>query len=286
MDKDLYKPYKIPNYHWFVWKTAAHDIYAYYRADLRNWFSDIFVALLSGIAYGVYSYLRDEAIVDWLGVFVLAISGFIGYAILSFLFQLVWITPAKLYRDRETEAYKFTWKDIEIKPYLFPSASGIGIGLEIISDKSRNIFNNTSREFSIEVKKLLIEEFGKGMNVSYPRRDLQLLASFNSVVFHETTTIQNRRDLIKEKLITNVVVPIANWDNNHAWIATKDGEKDLLLERDTSYRVVVDFNEWSLEDVNMKYGCAVWCDLHYVEIRDGQMKVKLDIVKRNPDYEK
>jgi hypothetical protein len=278
-------PYRIPSYHKMIWRAAMGATISYYREDIKNFVGNVVSALITGTVSAIISYLRQGTVIDWLNVIGSAVVGFLGWAVLLFLYNLNWKIPAILYRQRETEAFKFTWNDIEVKPFHFPQSFGNGIGLEVISDKNRNVFNNTSQEFSIQVTKLLIEEFGQGTEIQHPRRELNLLAT-DLVVFHPTTSIQNRRDTLnKENWIKHVVAPLAKWDNEKAWIDTKDGNKDLLLEKNVVYRAVVDFNEWSLEDVTSKWGCAVWCNLHYFEKEKGKMIVEMEIAKRNPRFE-
>jgi hypothetical protein len=200
-----------------------------------------------------------------------------------FLYKLVVAISQKV-ATHETEAWKYTWNDIEVTPFFFPSTFGNAVGLEIISDKNRNVYGGTSREFSINVTKLLIEEFTQVIDIKHPRKALYMFAT-DLVRFPETTTIQNRRDTkIKDNWIKHVVVLVAQWDENGAWIVTKDGVKDLLLEQGKPYGVIVDFNEWSLEDNTMKWGCAVWCNLRHIKSKEGSTVVEIEISKRNPPY--
>jgi hypothetical protein len=211
------------------------------------------------------------------------VEGLILALVTVFLYKLV-VTTAQKIAIHETEAWKYTWNDIEVKPFYFPSAFGNAVGLEVISDKNRHMFGGTSGEFSIQVHKLLIEEFTQGTVIQHPRKDLYMFAT-DLVRFPETTSIQNRRDTkIRDNWIKHVVVLVAQWDENEAWIVTKDGAKDLLLEQGRPYGIIVDFNEWSLQDKTMKWGCAVWCNLRHTKNKDGSLAVELEISKRNPLY--
>src|SRR5215207_6305754 len=117
-------PYRIPEYHKMVWKAAWDETVAYHIKDLQNLVGNVVIALISGFAYAVYSYNKQGTMIDWFGVALSVLIGFFGWGVIVFFRNLIWTIPAKLYRHRETEAYLYTWNDIEIIPFRFPPSFG------------------------------------------------------------------------------------------------------------------------------------------------------------------
>jgi hypothetical protein len=214
-DSDMVRKHQIAEYHKMVWRSALSDILAYYRADIRNWLGEIVVALLSGIGYSVYSYLRSETMIDWLGIFIFFIFGFIGYAVLSFLYRLIWVSPAQTYGKKEAEANLLTWKDVDIKPFDFPQTSGFGVGLEMISHKPKYESSGLIIEHLInEVipKATIISRTGETEAVQY---NLPLLVG--STTFERQDIVRSREQLKNDGHLTTAI-SIANWDENRAWV--------------------------------------------------------------------
>src|SRR5574341_50627 len=277
-------PYRIPEYHKMVWKEANKEAKKIIFSDIRVILGELILAVVSGFATSrvLDSWSDAIAIPPIFQIIAIALGtlmGFIALYVFRLLTNGLLIMPAVFYRERETEAWKLTWNDIEIKPFPFPPSFGNAIGLEITSYKNRNIFGGTSREFSINVNKLLIEEFTKGISTEHPRRNLHFLAT-DLVRFHETTGIENQRDKgIKDNWVKHRVALVAQWDDKEAWIVTKDGNKDLLIEKEKPVGIIVTIDS-SLEDVQM-IGIAIYCTLRYIENKDGQMIVDLEITKRN-----
>jgi len=91
--------------------------------------------------------------------------------------------PLILYREKETEANKRSWKDIEIKPYHFPENSGFGVGLEILSDKPR--------EFHVNQVFCQITEIKRGWDVIF-RGNMQIPLLY-------VPSLERRQEIINRK---------------------------------------------------------------------------------------
>ena len=69
---------------------------------------------------------------------LIALAGGLGGTLTWWFLKLIGnisSAPVKLYREREAEAFRNTWRDIRIETYLFPPEYHIGIGLRIIVNK-------------------------------------------------------------------------------------------------------------------------------------------------------
>lgn len=284
-------PYRIPEYHKMVWVEARNLTNRYFLADKRNSFYGVVSAIFSGF---VVPYLLQKLggvtmPNFWLQLFIVVLSTLFGFALIiliDFVSNGIYRVPAMFYRERETEAWGKTWNDIEVKLFRFPDTFVNGVGLEMISDKNRKVHNGgISEEFYIEVENVIIEEFSHGTVTLNPKRELYMYAT-DLTKFNETNSIQNRRQArIKENWIKQVVLLVAQWNNEMAWITTKDNVKDLVLERGVPYRVIINFTKCRIGLSNFEnWGCAVWLNLRYVENAHGAMKVEIDIVNRNPEY--
>lgn len=126
-------------YHGMIWGKSIQETFDHHIKDLSNLIGNILVALISGITYAVWSFVQQKTMIDWLGVFVSVLTGFFGWALILLIYNLVWKIPAKLYRKKESEANKYTWKDVEIKRLKHPKDYRPTIALMVTNKKTCDI---------------------------------------------------------------------------------------------------------------------------------------------------
>jgi len=194
-------------------------------------------------------------------------------------------THVNLYRRKEIEANKYTWKDIEIIPYHFDRKSGMGVGLEIISDKSINNSLNITKEH-VEITHVIQNL----VDIAYPndehKKPLYLcLVSGHESIFTYGGWVRNRNE--KDASNNHTVLPIANWDDNEAWIVSSDGKSNsgINLEKGITCEIVIHMKAQVNMFDEMLRTCEVFCDLFCDKDKEGHMKVFLELKKRIPDYE-
>jgi hypothetical protein len=125
------KNYQVWKYEKMLWGKAIKDTVALYRTDWRAWLGNLVSIALTLLALRVLG--GPQVMSDQLTSILAGIIGAVGGTIFILLVHRM-SAPLILYREKETEANKRSWTDIEIKPYRFPENSGFGVGLEILSD--------------------------------------------------------------------------------------------------------------------------------------------------------
>ena len=142
-------------YYLLIWKTGFQDTKEYYQKDRKSLIGNIISAVISAIISPLllYRFGGADALLNlWLVstvVLISAIIGAVGWIIVLLLWNVFIVAPVKLYREKEAEANKLTWKDVEFLPYTFPNDSKYGIGLWIINNKPKKIFNITKPSANI-----------------------------------------------------------------------------------------------------------------------------------------
>lgn len=270
--------YRMTEYHKMVWQTAKRYTNSYFRKDRWSWFGGLFTGVFTGLVvpyllYKLGGYLMPNI---WLLILVSIISAVIGFA----LFVLVVcgvngfvVVPAKIYRDLELEAIKRTWKDIEFKPFHFPENSGLGIGLEILSDKPVQI-----RITNVYCQ---ITEMTRSYDLIF-RGNMQIpLLSISS--------LQRTEEIVNEGQLTNSLsgqaIAVANDDGSRAWIQKNDATTDTIIEKDILHKLTISI-QGNISDVGTMDWCLIYCDLLYRENKQtGQMEFVLTVTERKPKYE-
>lgn len=109
------KGYRILGYHKSVLRTAwgrtVYDLFG----EIQNLVGDFVIAVASGLAYAFWTYFKQGAMIDWLGVVIAVIVGFIAWSIVLFLINLFFKVPAKMFMEKDKEASKFNWDYITIE---------------------------------------------------------------------------------------------------------------------------------------------------------------------------
>jgi hypothetical protein len=133
-------------YHKMVWQKAKEETESYFNSDWRSWMGSI----ITGIATGTFSFwwtnlLGDTSMIHPLvAIIIIAASTLFGLAI--FVVGLwgwngLWNIPATLYRKKESEANKYTWKDMEIKIAHRSPNDPILVCLDVTNNKNDDIYD-------------------------------------------------------------------------------------------------------------------------------------------------
>jgi hypothetical protein len=181
--------------------------------------------------------------------------------------------PAKIYYELKTEANKRSWKDIEIKPFRFPENTGLGIGLEIISYKSK--------QFTLTQVYCQIFKITHSYDVEYQGNMQIPLLSLPS--FQRTTDITNKNQT--NNLNLGQVIAVAKDDGNRVWIIKNDALTDLTVENNILHKLTIGL-DGNLESIGAMDRCTLYCDL-LCSKKDptSKFELSLTITERLPPYE-
>lgn len=291
------KKWKARKYHNFVWKTAKQDTESYFYSDFRNWIGNI----ISGIGSAVIiPYILDiwkggEMTLPFLYQVILALfSGVFGFAVFVvglYLYNGVWLVPAKLYRKKESQATLPSWEDIEVKEFEFPPTSGFGVGLEIISHKPEiEYMGNVNDPYIQDVVPKLsrISKDGVVQNFPLDNYSSALPIVQGGTTFERFSHIQSIKDLRRDKRKHNAI-SIAKYDSERAWITlgTVSNEKIVYLDCGKTHSIEIEIRDARVSplDVTMNY-FGIKCDLLYDTWEDGKKRVSIKVISRYPEYEK
>jgi hypothetical protein len=272
------KEIKIKEYHKLVWKTARDNAESYFRSDIWAWIGAAIAAVISGGISLYIQYLWNKTVMIPLWISVLTILGGTVIGLASFVvvlwgWNVFWYMPAKLYREQEKEANKRGWRDIEIKPIRFPANSGLGVGLEILSNKPE--------QFKINNVCCQINEITHSYDVEFRGNMPIPLLSIPS--FQRTHEIINRSQATQ--LVSGQAIAVAHNDESRAWIQKNDTITDVTIEKDISYKLNISI-DGNVLDVGSMDRCALYCDLLYDKNEQtGKMELQLRVIEREPKYE-
>jgi len=128
--------HKSLEYHKVVWRAAREEISHNLFGELQNLIGDIVIAIASGLAYAIWSYVQQDTPIDWVGVIAAVLIGFIIWAVILFLVNLFWKVPARLYIEKDKEASKFNWDYIKFdKTEIKDGETLMAHGILIKNDK-------------------------------------------------------------------------------------------------------------------------------------------------------
>jgi hypothetical protein len=177
-------------YHIKVLSLAVKETRQDLFGDIKNFVGDIFISIVSGLAYAIRSYLSMQDTIDWAGIIGSALLGVLAWGIVLLLKNIFWKIPAKLYKEEKSKALHSSWRNIEIKPFTFERDSGFGIGLEVMSDKQLGDdgFINVSENKTYIVR---VEQGGK-LLLNNGELSLPLVGGGNSV-YSVFEYIRNRK---------------------------------------------------------------------------------------------
>lgn len=274
------KNYRVWAWEWMLWKKAVHDTIAFYKTNKLA-----VVGNLVGIAitlFAVFKLEGIEAMQNELTLLRASLWGIVGTTIFYVLTHRM-SAPLVLYRSKEAEAHKFSWKDIEIKEFVFPRNSGFGIGLEVICDKylgDEGYINIPERQTYI----VRVSQGGKYI-LDSATFHIPLLGGANSV-YGPFEYIRNRNGKTVGTSVDHTVFPIANWDDNQAWIVLSDGTSNsgIRIERNVVCRVLIIFSGEINRQQSLDF-FQVYCDLEYFQDNNGHMKMKISRIERHVEYE-
>lgn len=260
-------------------KETRQDLFG----DIKNFIGDIFISIVSGLAYAIRSYLLRQDTIDWVGIIGAALLGVLAWGIVLLLKNIFWKIPAELYKEEKSKALYSSWRNIDTKPFTFERDSGFGIGLEVISDKQlgEDGFINVSEKNSYVVR---VEQGGK-LLLNNGELLLPLVGGGNSV-YSVFEYIRNRKGRTVNTAIEHTVFPIANWDENQAWIVSQDGRGNsgIVIEKDVTCRVLMILMGEIIRKQPLEF-FQVWCDLLYHSNGNGKMTMTLKNINRHVEYE-
>lgn len=131
----------ILNYHKKIWRKAKSTTYNYYMSNISDWGSDIIGVILTALASALYFSFKSNNNLDLWGALISIGVGFVGVLVFRFLYNLIWEIPAKLHRENEIEANKYTWKDVSITPINSNYSEAKIAGFVVINNKPFDIKN-------------------------------------------------------------------------------------------------------------------------------------------------
>jgi len=287
------KGYRYLAYYTMVVQRGWSDTVQHYQEDKKNLLGNVVTGIISAAVspfllyrFGGVNAMSDIKLVFTV-VFLSAIAGALGW----YLILLAWnifAAHTKLFREKEDEANKLTWKDIEILPYNFPEGSGLGVGLEIISDKPKMPYSGKyehAGEYDItRVIPKVVEVFYAGKNekteFTLPLYNIGL-ADNRRVDF-----ILNRRQL-RNEITFAIAMSIVNWNEDSAWLTIIEDNTSYKLDEDVEYKLKISIERATM-DINTMIlePCFMICDLKYHKSKDGEKKVSLKMSYRTPKYRK
>lgn len=275
----------------YYWKIVISSVLDF--SDIKDDMVSTGRGLLVGFFATLFSYIyQHENINVENASFYIFI--FFSFALVFYIGERLIYIPAKLFREKEEKARMSSWADIEIKPFTFDKGkekriSGYGVGLQIISDKPLK-----NGEFVDLPDNTYINRIEQGAVVLFPSENhsspliLPLLGGSNSVYGHQEIIKQRNDDSMPR--IKETVIPIANWDEDSAWITAIDKRQEALvsdcgvkIKKDIVCRVVI-HAKGRINALEELMGCEIFCDLLYYK-KDGQMTMSIDLVERHPKYE-
>jgi hypothetical protein len=220
---------------------------------------------------------------------VSVVCGFVAWGVILFLVNLFWKVPAKLYRQKETEANLPSWKDVEIKEFEFPSTSGLGVGLEIISHKPKTEVNGIIQDPYInQVMPKLTRISNDDEPQSFPPDLSSLLPIMQGAITFQKTDIIKSPEQLKRDNQSHNVISVARWNEDEAWIkiGKKGNEGKVILKEGVAYLVEIEIRDAMINTLGkMFYICKISCNLLCHKDKDGSRKVDLKIDHRYPVYE-
>jgi hypothetical protein len=275
------KKWKARKYHNFVWKTAKQDTEAYFYSDWRNWIGNI----ISGVGSAVIiPYILDiwkgrEMTLPFFYQVILALfSGVFGFAVFVvglYLCNGIWLVPANLYRKKEIQAKRPTFRDIEVKIHSFDPRESFKVGLEIINKKTRTIddVNENLTVFAVEPRLERVDGDGAP---GYVQGALPIL--------FENYSYWNGGQFLPN--IPSILL-IAKSNENTVWIEYKktftfeEDIKRIEISKNTKYKLLImvagslGMYEWQMEK------CKITLDLFYSD----EKGIEINNLIREPDYE-
>jgi hypothetical protein len=264
-------------YKWRVYKTTWKLFLGHFD-EWRKAVQPLAVSILSAACTvaALYIYHKSLSPNDIKIIAVSPIGGALLYALLILLFENEY-APYSIYQEKADEAHKLTFQDIELTPYKFPPNSGYGIGLKILSDKQFHITDIDPRIGSVRQRD----------DTNSEERHLPILIK-EGMDFAKGKDIVNRRGFNKWASVS--AIPVANWDEEHAWIVAEDGREksNIFIEKDIVCRVVItiDGTVDAPPRIDLKLEqCTVICDLVYAQEKNGKIGVSMKIFARKPEFE-
>jgi hypothetical protein len=155
--------------------------------------------------------------------------------------------------------------------------------LRLISDKQINSFVT---EIVIKIGSVKLGNSELLDQNSQYKAQFPILIGSGSHFEKSNGGILNRED--KNSLAEVSVTPIANWDNEKAWIVLDNEQgKFLYLKANVTHRITIAI-DGALDTGGgtvILEGCGLWCDLLFQRNRKGIGDVSLRVFERRPSYE-
>jgi len=241
-----------------------------------------FVGLVLPLLSFVFAILKKED-VDMDGFFhpYLLPSLFFVFVCI-YIWHLMFVVAKKLHEYR-LDATLLTWKDISFQVEKIPPGNGYGLGLKVISHKPKYAHPAGEwREYSITAIPK-IETLQESGDTVRSRIELPTVIMKGKSIFKKSQEFLNIRHFKKENVFT--FIPIADFENERAWITDKDGRNDIFLNYGKRYIAQIEMRETVIADRHAPDGCAVWCELYFYKNENGQSDLSINILNRVPDFE-
>jgi hypothetical protein len=263
------KNYRVWEYELLLWKKAINDTVKLYRTDWRAWIGNL-ISIVIALST-LRALVGVQAMSSQLTTVIAGLIGAVGGGLFILIVHRM-SAPLILYREKEIEANKRSWRDIEFKPYRFPENSGFEVGLQVISSKPS--------EFQVTNVYCQITEIRRGWDVIF-HGNMQLPLLF-------VPSFERRHEIINQsqftKLVSGEAIAVANDDGTRAWIQENDATTDVTIDRDVVHKLTLSINGVLFMNVSMD-GCLIWCDLLYHQNKEnGKMELSLSISEREPRY--
>lgn len=121
-----------------IWNETKKEVFSYYRRNIQDWGGDLITALFTALASALFFYFKNGEKINFLSIFISVIVGVIS----TFIFRVI-VTKrnahARLYKQKEIEANKYTWNDVVIDIPDMPKDNPLPACLILINNKQFNI---------------------------------------------------------------------------------------------------------------------------------------------------
>ena len=138
------KDYKAKEYHKMVWEEAKKEARNQLWGNKRQSVGDIIAIVVAGYASSVIldiwsNTVTTPPIIQITSILIGTIAGLAALYFYRLILNRFWVVPEKLFREKEVQANKFTWNDVDInidEPTIEDKPT---IYLNVINTKPYNI---------------------------------------------------------------------------------------------------------------------------------------------------
>jgi len=145
-------------YHKLIRDTASKETKSYFKSDWRAWATSIISAFVGGAFVFLVTWVLEGSgmtlsfFIQTIAIFAGAFLGYLAAYFFVFSENLISSVPARLYREMEVKANKFSWEDIFFECIPFPENSPASVGIYVKSVKPSLLKGINANIVSIEHK--------------------------------------------------------------------------------------------------------------------------------------